>query len=358
MTSSTILSVGVCVPKQIRSNEYYLNHPSAEVQRLVELGVGKLWRKIPELSDPFTEEMEQYLGDPFRGSKERRMMLPGQTSILFEIQAAKNALEAAKMTPKDIDAMIVTSFLPDHVGAGNAAYIARELGTRCPAWNLESACSSGIVALENANALIRSGSYQNILIIQSCNYGQTVVDEDSTSWFVGDGCGALVVSKCNTENGFLGFHVESTNETCGIVSYRINRENLEQPALILENVKGAGKILQESSKPHLVSCCQSATQKAGVSLGQIDFAIFSTPTAWYANASARTLGLSVQRTISTHEKYGNIGPAMLPANLYEALSKNLIQPGSKTLLYQIGSVSNAAAAVLKVGNIHTKYSEI
>lgn len=359
MISTTITSVGVCFPKQIRTNDYYRNHSSPEVQRLLEVGVGKFWKKIPEAQDAFAIEMEPYLNDPFRGTKERRVMLPEQTSLIFEAQAARNALNVAKMSPKDIDAMMVTSFLPDQSGAGNAAYLAKELGTRCPAWNLESACSSGIVALEVANALIQSRSYRTILIVQSCNYAQTVLDEDTTSWFVGDGAGALIVTHAQEGYGFLGFHIESTNETCGIVTYRVNGKNHDhEPPLILESIKGAGKILQEVSLPHLLSCCEIATRRSGLSLSKIDFAIFSTPTAWYAAAGARALNISPERTISTHEKYGNIGPAMLPANLYEAISQGKIRSQDNVLFYQIGSVSNAAACVMRLDDMVFQASEL
>lgn len=359
MITSGVSSVGICVPKNIRTNDYYLNHPSANVQQSLEVGLGRLWNKLPGVQDPFSIEMESYLNDPFRGSKERRVMESGQTSLLFETQAARNALSAAKMSSKDIDAIIVTSFLPDRVGAGNAAYLAKELETRCPAWNLESACSSGIVALEVANALIKTGTYRTLLIVQSCNYAQTVVDEDPSSWFVGDGAGALVVTQANTGYGFLGFHVESTNETCGVVTYRVNGgKNQNEPNFVLENIRGAGKILQETSLPHLLSCCHTAALKSNVNLQEIDFFIFSTPTAWYAASGARALNVSSGKTISTHEKYGNIGPAMLMANLYEAISKGKVKHNDQVLIYQIGSVSNAAAAVMRCDHIALVASEL
>jgi 3-oxoacyl-[acyl-carrier-protein] synthase-3 len=303
--------------------------------------------------------MQPYLSDPFRGAKERRTLLPDQTSLSLEIEASRNALAAAKMSVNDIDAMIVTSFLPDRVGAGNAAYLAKELGTRCPAWNIESACSSGIVALEVSNALIQAGRYANILVVQSCNYAQTVKDDDPTSWFVGDGAGAMVVSRASEGFGFLSFKVEPTTETCGVVTYRVNNQREEgEPCFVLESIKGAGKILQQSSQPHLVSCCKFAADRANVDLQKIDFFIFSNPTAWYPAFGARALQIPLDRTISTHEKYGNCGPAMMPATLLSGLEQGKIKSGDLVLMYQIGSVSNAAATVMKVEDIAIASSEI
>jgi len=358
MTSVGIKSIGICAPKQVRTNDYYINHVSDAVRQKLEVGIGKIWNPSDLPKDAFSIEMAPYMNDPFRGTKERRCLSIDKKLSELELEAAKNALRAAALEPSDIDAIIVTSFLPDGVGAGNAAYLAKALNVHCPAWNLESACSSNVVAFEVAYSLIAAGRYRNVLIIQGCNYTQNANDEDSSSWFLGDGAGAFVVSQVKEGRGFLGFHIQATIETCGVVTYKVNGPHVSEPCFVLESAKGAGKILHSTSEPYLLNCCDKALREAALTRDDIRFFIFSTPTAWYAAFCARALQVPQSKTISTHQLFGNMGPAMTAFNLYAALLENKIQPGDPVLLYQIGSVSNAAATVLRFDECAIASSEL
>ncbi|MEH2408391.1 hypothetical protein [Nostoc sp.] len=60
-------------------------------------------------------------------------------------------------------------------------------------WNLESTCSSALIALQNAQALIQTGIYRNVLVVVSHIGSNTVNEEDTLSWSMGDGAGAFVV---------------------------------------------------------------------------------------------------------------------------------------------------------------------
>jgi 3-oxoacyl-[acyl-carrier-protein] synthase III len=76
----------------------------------------------------------------------------------LDVSAAAAALSSAGLEPDDIDLVLVSSLLPNQIGLGNAAVLARELGISAPARNMESASSGGVVALQNASALIAAGN--------------------------------------------------------------------------------------------------------------------------------------------------------------------------------------------------------
>ena len=46
-----------------------------------------------------------------------------------------------------------------------------------------------------------------------------------------------------------------------------------------------------------------------------------------------------------------MGPALNPVNIHEALTRGLVKPGATVLLFSIGSVSTAAAAVVRLGRV-------
>ncbi|HMJ16017.1 MAG TPA: 3-oxoacyl-[acyl-carrier-protein] synthase III C-terminal domain-containing protein, partial [Polyangiaceae bacterium] len=65
---------------------------------------------------------------------------------------------------------------------------------------------------------------------------------------------------------------------------------------------------------------------------------------------ARALGIDSERVINTYPKYANMGPALLPGNLYQAARENPIKKGDLVLMYSIGSVSSSGAMVVRWGD--------
>jgi 3-oxoacyl-[acyl-carrier-protein] synthase-3 len=88
-----------------------------------------------------------------------------------------------------------------------------------------------------------------------------------------------------------------------------------------------------------------------MTLDEIDFFAFNTPTAWYANVCVRALGINPERTINLHERYANIGPMLPLTNLYHGAELGRIRENDLVLVYTIGSVSNAGASVMRWGDV-------
>jgi len=92
-------------------------------------------------------------------------------------------------------------------------------------------------------------------------------------------------------------------------------------------------------------------RRARMSLTDIDFFVPNTPLAWFADLFADTLGIDRARTVSTYAQLANMGPALNPHNLYEAIASGRLQQDETALLFSIGSVATAAAAVVRLGDI-------
>jgi 3-oxoacyl-[acyl-carrier-protein] synthase-3 len=294
--------------------------------------------------------MRNYLSDPFRGTVERRVLTPGESSLTIEQAAARKAIAAAGLEPKDIELMIVASFLADNVGGLNAVYLARDLGLRGQAWNTESACAGAMVGLQTACGLVRAGDYKNVLVVTSCCYSRDTDTRDTISWTVGDGAGAFVVERVPEGYGRLGQKALHTAVTIGALWYEdyITKEGKLWYRLVASDK--AGQMIRDASETFLHACCRGALDDAGVELSDIDHFVFNTPTAWYSKFCARALGIDSERVINTYPKYANMGPALLPGNLYHAARENPIKSGDLVLMYSIGSVSSSGAMVMRWGD--------
>lgn len=349
-----IRSIGVSFPSVVRTNDYYIeNYPElfaqAEQKSLARTFSAS---QSSEFSTEFDREMARYLSDPFRGAVERRVLSPSESPLTLEYRAACDALEAARLGSNDVDLMIVSSLLPEnYIAPGNAAYLVNFMGLNSPAWNIESACSSALVALQTACALVQCGDYNNILVVVSSTYSRVVTENDTLSWFVGDAAGAFVVSSLKYNQGILGTKVVDTAQTCGAFIHEIKHDARGNPRVYMRAGKEGGKKIRDTGVRYIITCCEGAAAAAGVTFEEIDFFAFNTPLAWYSSLCANTLGISEERTLNLYPLYGNIGPALPIVNLYHAAKEGKIREDSLVLVYTIGSASTAGATVMRWGDV-------
>lgn len=347
-SSIGLRSLTIKFPETIRTNDYWYENfphllPKTRKRQRVATAIGN------NDSDIWSQAVAPYLGDPFRGAIERRILQEEESGLALESQAAKEAIALAGLAPEDIDLALVSALFPDRPGPGHATYLSREIGLRCPAWNIESTCASALVALQTARAFIESGIYRTILIVIS-HFGSNATDNaDSLSWSLGDGAGAFIVSSVRGDEGILGMAIAPTIETCDAYCYEL-ANNGKGKTQTLARTGDNAIALAETAVDAARSCCQKATDAAGVSLADIDFFAFNTPTAWYANVCARALGIDRDRVLNLYPRYSNIGPVFPLANLDCAARQGKIRQGDLVLLYANGAAATAAAAILRWGD--------
>lgn len=346
-----IKAVAYAVPEQVRRNEYwYRNHPEL-VASAEERTLARVWaRRSAEARNLFDEEMEPYLGDLFRGAVERRILAEGETSRGLEVLAARRALAAARWAPGEVDLLLLTSFIPDQAGPGNAAYVVKELGLRCPGINIESACSSTLVSLNTAVGLIGAGQYRNALVVSSCCYSRFAPPWDTLSWFMGDGAGALLVGEVPEGRGWVAAHTIHTAGSCGTFSLELAVED-GKAVHRMKASQDTGRVMNETAEPCMRETCTAALEKAGIGIADVACVVTNTPTAWFADFAARVLEIPRDRIVSTYERFANTGPVLIPMNLYESVRQGKLRDGDWVLLYAVGSVSTASATVVRWSDV-------
>lgn len=349
-----IRSLALSFPSQVRTNDYWLEkYP--HLFAVTSPRKARLFQTAESTADRdgltiWSQEVAPYLSDPFRGNVERRVLGVGESSLMLECRAARDALNAANLSPDDVELAIVASIFPEQLVPGNAAYLVRELGLRCPAWNLESTCSSAIIALQNAVALVKNGEYRNVLVVVSHVESNFVDEEDTLSWSMGDGAGAFVVDSLKFNQGILGSKIINTAATCGAYLHELIANAQGKPTLRTRTGENANTFA-ETSVDFVRTCCEGAVAAAGVSLEEIDFFAFNTPTAWYARLCARALGIDLKRTIDLYPLYANIGSVFPIANLYHAAVADKIRENDLVLVYTNGAAATAAAMVMRWGDV-------
>lgn len=336
-------SLAVHFPEEIRTNDWWRTHHPEMVESAQQRTLAKVFSQEGPPATIFDAAMQPFERDPFRGAVERRVAGTA-TSIDLEKAAATKALDAAGLGPEDVDLLISTGFPRHEPVIGNAVHVAGDLGFTGAAWNLESACGGPLNALLTAGALVDAGLHRRVLVTVSCTYLHSARATDTLSWFMGDGAGAFVVGEGGAR--LLGGHAQHTADTRGTWFHTHDEQGLRMGAS-----KRTGPVMRASAEPQLRACTEGALSQAGLVLGDIDFFVFHTPTAWFADFATRALGIAGDRTVCTYARFANVGPALTTTNLHEAASTGKLAPGDRVLVFGPGSASSSAAVVLEWGDV-------
>src|SRR5210317_2013376 len=164
--------------------------------------------KIMDTSDAWIQERT--------GIKERRHIAKGSddSTSLMGVKASKIAIERAGLTPQDIDLILFATLSPDYYFPGSGVLVQEALQIpECPAMDIRNQCSGFIYAISTADQYIKSGMYENVLVIGSENHSgglDMTTRGRGVSVIFGDGAGAVVVSREeDLTKGILSTHLHS-----------------------------------------------------------------------------------------------------------------------------------------------------
>ncbi|CAL8898338.1 beta-ketoacyl-[acyl-carrier-protein] synthase III [Kocuria varians] len=109
--------------------------------------------------------------------------------------AAREAMEAAGITGEQLDTVIVSSVSFPYLTPSLAARLADALGaTPAAAYDISAACAGYCYGIAQADALVRSGDSQYVLVIGAEKLSDVIDNsERSISFLLGDGAGAVVI---------------------------------------------------------------------------------------------------------------------------------------------------------------------
>lgn len=279
--------------------------------------------------------------DPFRGARRRRYFPPRMKVSDAESDAARKAVAAAGLTPADIGAVLVQSFLPDEVQPKNAALVAHNLGIRhAPAWEVDSVCNSLITQVTVGSSLIMSGFARHVLCVQSAAYSRVSDPSASSSVQEGDLAAAFVLGPSR------GTSMAVSWRTDGRLHAAINL-HWARPAgaggrrwwdpagealLIGFDPALQAEVMGELERnAHVV--CDEALQRAELPRDAIDILISHQPNAWQRAFMEDILGLRDGAAFDTFEEYASVNSPGLTASVHHAIHEGRIKKGSNVLLF-------------------------
>ncbi len=277
----------------------------------------------------------------------RHQLAEGDSALGLEREAAEQALAAARLEPADVDLILSASFpaLPEPC-IGNATPLAWEMGMeRAAAWNIESACAGGLVALRSACQEVMLGDYDNVLLVVGCPYSQTVEDGHPATDVISDAAYAMVVGPTAPGQELLGSVIRNSGPTCPLVSWSVD---LKAPSGIRLTVDGstAGQ-LEDWALTRLPGMVQELFERTGQSAGAVDHWVINAPTPSFVDRALEAMGATPGTGVNTNRLAGNVGPALFGVSLFYNAVLRDFQPEDLVLCCSVGSESSLALSLMR-----------
>src|SRR5258707_2524670 len=100
------------------------------------------------------------------GIKERRIAAKDENTSDMAAEAALKAIEQAKISPKDINLILVATATPDMLFPATACFVQKKIGAiNAACLDISAACAGFIFGLEIGQQFITSHTYDTVLVI-------------------------------------------------------------------------------------------------------------------------------------------------------------------------------------------------
>ncbi|GBE09828.1 3-oxoacyl-[acyl-carrier-protein] synthase 3 [bacterium BMS3Bbin12] len=321
MSYARITGTGAYLPEKVLTN--------ADLERMV------------ETSDVWIRERT--------GILERHVAADGETTCDLAEAAARCALEAAGIEPREIDLIIVATTTPNRVFPSTACLLQARLGIHgCPAFDVQAVCTGFVYALAVAEKFIRTGAARCALIVGAETLSRILDWSDrSTCVLFGDGAGALVLEASETP-GVLSTHLHADGHYEHLLTVPAGiSEHPERFRSGEATVQMKGNEVFRMAVNTLGRMVTEVLHANGLHKSDIDWLIPHQANIRIIKATARKLGLPMERVVVTVDRHGNTSAASIPLALDAAIRDGRVQPGATLLMEAFGGGFTWGAALVR-----------
>ncbi len=283
------------------------------------------------------------------GIERRHFAAPGQTTSDLAIHAAKAALAMAQIDANQIDAIVLATSTADLTFPSTATIVQRAIGnTTGYAFDIQAVCAGFVYAMSTANALIASGQANTVMVIGAETFSKIMDWTDrATCVLFGDGAGALILS---AEDG------DGSTDDRGILSVDLNSDGRYKDLLYVDGgvstqntgvVRMEGRELFRHAVEKLAQTAETALENVGLGADDVTWVVPHQANIRIIQATAKKLGVGMDRVIVTVQDHGNTSAASIPLALSVGVANGQIKPGDLVVTEAIGGGLAWGSVVLR-----------
>jgi 3-oxoacyl-[acyl-carrier-protein] synthase-3 len=277
---------------------------------------------------------------------------PGEACSDLAVKAARRALDAAGISPGDLDMILLATCTGDYPLPATACLIQHQLGaTKAAACDLGAACCGFVYALSMADAYVKTGMRHVLVVGSEVMSAITDWTDRNTCVLFGDGAGAAVVSASEGARGVLSTHLRSDGALWELIAVPGGGSRLPPSEKVIaeklncikmkgnETFKVAVRTLEEIARETLAA--------NNVSIADLDLYVPHQANVRILKAVADRLGLPLEKVMLNLDRYGNTSAASIPIALDEAVRQGRIRDGSLVMLGAFGAGLTWASALIR-----------
>jgi 3-oxoacyl-[acyl-carrier-protein] synthase-3 len=270
------------------------------------------------------------------GIRERRI---GGTTSGLAIEAGQRVLENAGLKPEDIDILLLATSTPDAMVPATAATVQNGLGLKGGAFDLNAACSGFVYGLVVANGLISAGSGRVMLI--GCDTLSRITDWDGRTMavIVGDGAGATILEPVDGPGNLLSTDLGADGSLRHLLK-------CDHGGFLWMD----GKEIFRRAVRVVVESAERVLADANMTPADVDLLVPHQANLRIIQAACQRLGIPMEKTAVTIDRYGNTSAASIPLALADALETGRVAQGHRLLFTGFGAGMTWASAIVRWGS--------
>ena len=288
------------------------------------------------------------------GIKERRILKdPEKATSFMAANAAREALDEAGLSPDQVDVIIVATVTPDYIFPSTACLVQEAIGaTNAFAFDLSAACSGFIYALTTGASFIESGRFKNVLVIGADKMSSIIDYTDRTTCILfGDGAGAVLLQLSTNGTGIIdSIHYSEGDTNCHLVQkgggsrYPASQDTVAQH---MHFIKQDGKAVFKKATVGMADVSAEIMERNNLQADDIAWLVPHQANLRIIDATARRMGLGMDKVMINIERYGNTTGATIPLCLYDW--KDKMRNGESIILTAFGGGFTWGAVYLTWG---------
>ena len=277
------------------------------------------------------------------GIRERRFAAAGEATSDLCLKAAERALEAAGMTPTDLDLVVVGTLTPDYLLPSTSVLVQDRLGAkRAGAFDVAAACTGFLTALHTAECFIAAGRARRVLALGAECLSRFLDMKDRSSCILfGDAAGAAVLTAW--EDCRQGEVLRTTLGADGSayeVIHMVGGGSRNPPTL--ESVQRGDHFIRLRGRDVYRFAVTKmsdliAEMAEGYSPDEVSLVVPHQVNARIIESAMERLGWPADKVLVNIDRYGNTSAATVPLALDEAAREGRIEKGKLCILVAFGA---------------------
>jgi 3-oxoacyl-[acyl-carrier-protein] synthase-3 len=297
----------------------------------------------------FVDTSDEWISS--RTGIKKRHIVTDEYTIDLAYHASLKAIEDSKIDKAEIDLLIVATVTPDNAFPGVSNLLQGRLGLeKIMTFDINAACSGFLYALNIADKMIKSGAYNNALIVGAETLTRLTDWRDrNTCVLFGDAAGAMIISR-SEENNIQDVICGSISDSEGnLICHNVD---IKDPSVnaksVQDHIHMNGREVFKFATRIMPKTIRDLLERNNYQLDDLDYIVAHQANERIIDKAARDLGFPMDKMYLNISEYGNTSAASVPLAIDEAIRTNKLRKGDLFATVAFGGGFTWGGAIIKL----------